>query len=309
MVREIKGYIDFNMESTNKNYLDESNLNTNTKFIAIMENYPPLMTMLEVFTEKEMANIYHNYVIEPSCKNLTLSLLMDEKMIFDNLLPYVRYITISKNHLYQTFSLLLLIHHNFHPHKVKRGYIFGTFAYNLYRCIAVLYKVRKNITNIMNNLCVTGSIFHELSKFDMRDHLTFASNLLKHREFRKYNPTLTYSECKKISSKVESNDSTRLIDQKINISKNELKVMTYLQRLNKQANIVVKFGKHSDLKDKKQRQLKLIKIAKAEAKIAEKAAKVTEKAAKNAEKEAKKAAKNAEKEAKKAAKNAEKARK
>ena len=299
MVREVKGYIDFNLESTNKDYLDESNLNTNTKFIAIMENYPPLMTMLEEFTGEEMAKIYNKYVVESLRRDITAILLYGEKMFYDDLIQNTTYNSFSKNRMCQVFSLLLLVHHNFHPYKVKRGYKIGTIAYNLYRCIAVLYKMKKKITNIMNQLCVTGSIFHELSKFDISVLLNVASIKIKCREFN----SLTYNEGQKKSSKIESNDSIILIGEKIRISNRELKVARYLQRLNKIANNIVKFGNKTDIKNNKLNQLKLLKIAKADAKKAEKDAKV---AAKLVEKETKKAAKAVaklvEKETKKLAK-------
>ena len=155
----------------------------------------------------------------------------------------------------------------------------------------------------MNQLCVTGSIFHEMSKINISVPLNIASNLFKYRVFRKYNPNLTYGQCKNISTKIAPNDSSRLIDQKLSIFKQEFGLVTYLNRLNKQANMVVRFGNKSDFKNKKRNQLALLKIAKAAAKVAEKEAKA---AAKVAEKEAKAAAKTAEKEAKAAAKMAEK---
>jgi hypothetical protein len=159
----------------------------------------------------------------------------------------------------------------------------------------------------MNQLCVTGSIFHEMSKINISVPLNIASNLFKYRVFRKYNPNLTYGQCKNISTKIAPNDSSRLIDQKLSIFKQEFGLVTYLNRLNKQANMVVKFGNKSNFKNKKRNQLALLKIAKAAAKeaakIAEKEAKA---AAKAAEKEAKAAAKVAEKEAKAAAKVAAK---
>ena len=305
MVREIQDYIDFNnLESTNKDYLDESNLNTNTKFIAIMENYPPLATMLDEFTGEEWAKIYSKYVIDPVHANILLPRYADEKRITKELFPRLIYLSKSTNPLSQAFVLLLLIHHNFqHPSKANRGYVFGTIAYNLYRCIAVLYKMKKKITNIMNQLCVTGSIFHEMSKINISVPLNIASNRFKYRVFRKYNQNLTYGQCKNMSTKIEPNDSSRLIDQKLSIFKQEFGLVTYLNRLNKQANMVVRFGNKSDFKNKKRNQLKLLKIAK----VAEKEAKAAAKAAaKIAEKEAKAAAKAAEKEAKAAAKVAAK---
>ena len=308
MVREVKGYIDFNnLESTNMDYIDESNL-TNSKFIAIMENYPPLATMLDEFTGEERAKIYRKYVIDPVHANILIPRYADEKRITQELFPRLIYISNSTNPLSQAFVLLLLIHHSFqHPNKVNRGYVFGTMAYNLYRCISVLYKMKKKITNIMNQLCVTGSIFHEMSKINISVPLNIASNLFKYRVFRKYNPNLTYGQCKNISTKIAPNDSSRLIDQKLSIFKQEFGLVTYLNRLNKQANMVVKFGNKSNFKNKKRNQLALLKIAKAAAKVAEKEAKAAAKvAAKVAEKEAKAAAKVAAKEAKVAAKMAEK---
>ena len=165
----------------------------------------------------------------------------------------------------------------------------------------------------MNQLCVTGSIFHEMSKINISVPLNFASNLFKYHVFRKYNHNLTFGQCKNMSTKIAPNDSMRLIDQKLSIFKKECKVTTYLNRLNKQANMVVRFGNKSDFKNKKRNQLKLLKIAKVAEKEAKAAAKVAEKeakaAAKKVERESKAAAKAAEKEAKAATKAAAKSKK